>query len=80
MIQPRYNINASYHCRRAKQENLILIYNEDEYLMAEYSERSGVVKYQRLVPAPQKDVIERWLSQHFPVKTKPATAHASTAS
>jgi hypothetical protein len=59
-------INASYHCRRAKQGGLILIYNSDEYLMAEYSERSGETKYQRLVPAPQKDSIERWLGQHFP--------------
>ncbi len=44
--------------------------NSDEYLMAEYSERTGDTKYQRLVPAPQKDVIERWLGNHFPAKNK----------
>jgi hypothetical protein len=77
MIQPRRAINASYHCRRAKQDGLILILNQDEYLMAEYSERTGAVKYQRVVPGPQKDVIERWLSQHFPVNAKGMTRAAS---
>ena len=67
-MQNSHPINSLYHCRRAKTDSLILIFNPDEYLMAEYSERSGITKYQRLVPAPHKDVIERWLSQHFPVK------------
>ena len=53
---------------------LILIYNCDEYLMAEYSERSGETKYQRLVPAPQKDSIERWLGNHFPPRKTLATS------
>jgi hypothetical protein len=70
-------INGSYHCRRAKQGGgLILVFNQDEYLMAEYSERSGDTKYQRLVPAPQKDVIERWLGQHFPASKAKAAVHA----
>jgi hypothetical protein len=65
-VTPSHPINASYHCKRAKQDGLILIFNQDEYLMAEYSERSGTTKYQRLVPAPQKAVIEQWLGRHFP--------------
>jgi hypothetical protein len=69
-------INASWHCRRAKQDGLILVFNEGEYLMAEYSERSGVTKYQRVVPAPQQHVIERWLSQHFPANKAKLAAHA----
>jgi hypothetical protein len=76
VTQPRHKINATYHCQRAKQENLILIFNEDEYLMAEYSERTGATKYQRLVPAPQQHVIERWLGEHFPAnKAKPVMVH-----
>ena len=74
MTQPHV-INASYHCRRAKQDGLILVFNEGEYLMAEYSERSGVTKYQRVVPAPQQHVIERWLSQRFPASKVKAAAH-----
>jgi hypothetical protein len=76
VTQPRYAINASYHCQRAKQEGLILVYNQDEYLMAEYSERTGAMKYQRLVPAPQKDLIERWLGQRFPASAKTTATHA----
>lgn len=76
-MQPsRHAINSLYHCQRAKQEGLILIYNADEYLMAEYSMRTGALRYQRLVPAPQKDVIERWLGQHFPADKPTKTAHA----
>jgi hypothetical protein len=74
VTQPSIAINATYHCRRAKQDGLILVLNSDEYLMAEYSERTGDTKYQRLVPAPQKDVIERWLGNHFPAKNKSKVA------
>ncbi len=74
--ESRHAINALYYCRRVKQNGLILVFNVDEYLMAEYSERTGTVKYQRLVPAPQKDVIERWLNQHFPATEKTVAARA----
>jgi hypothetical protein len=77
VTQPSHAINATYHCRRAKQDGLILVLNADEYLMAEYSERTGDTKYQRLVPMPQKDVIERWLGHHFPAKN-PKVAAAAT--
>ena len=70
-------INASYHCRRSKiSVGLILVFNVDEYVMAEYSERTGAMRYHRLVPAPQKDAIERWLSQHFPATEKTVATHA----
>ena len=65
-------ITGSYYCQRAKQDGLILVLNQDEYLMAEYSERTGTIKYQRLVPAPQKAVIERWLDKNFPVRASAA--------
>ena len=45
--------------------------NEGSYVMAEYSERTGTVKWQRVVLATQKEMIERWLGQHYPVQ--PAT-------
>ena len=76
MIQPSIAINASYHCRRAKQDGLILVLNQDEYLMAEYSERTGDTKYQRMVPVPQRDIIERWLGNHFPAKKAKAAIPA----
>lgn len=79
MQHPRHVISALYHCQRAKQDGLILVFNADEYLMAEYSERTGAVKYQRLVPAPQKDLIERWLGHHFPVNNGVAKSPAARA-
>lgn len=36
--------------------------------MAEYSERTGTVKWQRVVLATQKEMIEKWLGQHYPVQ------------
>jgi hypothetical protein len=36
--------------------------------MAEYSERTGVVKWQRVVLASQREQIEKWLSYHYPVQ------------
>ena len=46
--------------------------NEGSYVMAEYSERTGTVKWQRVVLATQKEMIEKWLGQHYPVQAAPA--------
>jgi hypothetical protein len=35
--------------------------------MAEYSERTGKVSWQRVVLATQKEKIEKWLVEHYPV-------------
>ncbi len=42
--------------------------------MAEYSERTGTVKWQRVVLATQKEMIEKWLGQHYPVQPVAAPA------
>ena len=73
-----HKINDTYHCRRAKQESIILVYNQDSYLMAEYSERTGRVSWQRVVPVTQREAVERWLNEQYPVqKAKSATATAT---
>jgi hypothetical protein len=65
----------SYHFKRTKTDGLIEVLNEGSYVMAEYSERTGVVRWQRVVLATQKEKIERWLGEHYPVRgTKPAKA------
>jgi hypothetical protein len=69
-----HKINDTYHCRRAKQESLILVYNQDSYLMAEYSERTGKVSWQRVVPVTQREAVERWLNEQYPVKKAKAAA------
>ena len=60
---------SSYHFKRAKTDGLIEVLNEGSYVMAEYSERTGVVKWQRVVLAAQKEKIEKWLGDHYPVQS-----------
>ena len=61
-----YQINHSIYCKRNKP-GLIDILSTDHYLMGEYSERTGTVIWQRLIAAPQRLSIERWLTENFPV-------------
>ena len=63
---------SSYHFKRAKIDGLIQVLNEGSYVMAEYSERTGVVRWQRVVLATQKEKIERWLGEHYPVQAAPS--------
>jgi hypothetical protein len=59
---------ASFRFKRAKTDGLIEVLNEGSYLMAEYSERTGTLKWQRVVAAPQREKVERWLVEHYPVQ------------
>lgn len=58
---------SSYHFRRSKCDGIIEVLNEGSYTMAEYSERTGVVKWQRVVQASQREQIEKWLGERYPV-------------
>ncbi len=61
---------SSYHFRRSGSGGLIEVINEGSYVMAEYSERTGVVKWQRVVLASQRQQIEEWLAEHYPIQAK----------
>jgi hypothetical protein len=61
---------SSYHFRRSKCDGLIEVLNDGLYVMAEYSERTGVVKWQRVVLASQREQIEKWLGEQYPVQAK----------
>jgi hypothetical protein len=56
----------SYRFQRAKTPGIIEVLNENAYVMAEYSERTGAVKWQRMVLASQREQIEKWLEDHYP--------------
>jgi hypothetical protein len=56
----------SYRFQRAKTPGIIEVLNENSYVMAEYSERTGSVKWQRMVLASQREQIEKWLEDHYP--------------
>lgn len=56
----------SYRFQRARTPGIIEVLNENSYVMAEYSERTGAVKWQRMVLASQREQIEKWLEDHYP--------------
>ena len=59
---------SSFHFKRAKTDGLIEVLNEGSYVMAEYSERTGILKWQRVVMTSQREKIEKWLREHYPVQ------------
>jgi len=40
--------------------------------MAEYSERTGTITWQRVVLATQREMVERWLRERYPVQAAAA--------
>jgi hypothetical protein len=78
-MQDRHPTLSSYHFKRAKTDGLIEVLNEGSYVMAEYSERTGIVKWQRVVLATQKEKIEKWLFDHYPAHTHKAKAATSAS-
>jgi len=68
-MQKHHPALSSFHFKRSKTEGLIEVLNEGSYVMAEYSERTGVVKWQRVVLTAQREKIEKWLGEHYPVQT-----------
>ena len=55
-----------YRFQRAQSHGMIEVLNENSYVMAEYSERTGSVKWRRVVAASERDQIENWLKDHYP--------------
>ena len=66
-MQKHHSAPPSFQFKRTRTDGLIEVLNEGSYVMAEYSERTGVVKWQRVVLAAQKEKIEKWLGDHYPV-------------
>ena len=73
-MQKHHAALSSYHFKRTKVEGLIHVLNEGSYVMAEYSEHTGAVSWQRVVLATQKEIIEKWLGENYPVKKAAAAA------
>ncbi|MEO8097166.1 MAG: hypothetical protein ABI811_05650 [Acidobacteriota bacterium] len=57
----------SFRFDRPKVDGPIHVLNANSYLMAEYNQRTGKVTWQRLVLATEKNNIEKWLAEHYPV-------------
>jgi hypothetical protein len=61
---------SSFHFKRASTDGLVLVLNEGWYVMAEYSERTGEVKWQRVVLATQREKIEKYLREQYPIQSQ----------
>lgn len=67
-MQNRQVINDMYYCGRMRQDGIISVLTGNSYVVAEYDERTGGIRWQRVVNASQKEGIYNWLRDHFPVK------------
>lgn len=70
----RQVINSMYYCGRVQNDSRISVFTGNSYLVAEYSERSGETRWQRVVNAAQKEGIHDWLRKNFPPQTAPPAA------
>jgi len=71
-MQDRQTINDSYYCGRMRPESVVSVLTGNSYVVAEYDERTGDIRWQRVVNASQKEGIYNWLREHFPVKVAAA--------
>ena len=69
IMQDRQVINDSYYCGRARPDSVVSVLTGNSYVVAEYDERTGDIRWQRVVNASQKEGIYNWLREHFPVKS-----------
>lgn len=67
-MEDRRVINDSYFCGRFRTDGPISVLTTTQYVVAEYDERTGDIRWQRVVNASQKEGIHGWLREHFPVK------------
>ncbi len=68
-MEDRRVINDSYYCCRFRTDGPISVITTTQYVVAEYDEKTGDIRWQRVVNASQKESIHNWLRDHFPVKS-----------
>jgi len=79
-MEDRHVINDMYYCGRLRPNAIVSVLTGNSYVVAEYDERSGSIRWQRVVNATQREGIHHWLRDHFPVKTTPVALAAPVAS
>lgn len=66
-MQNHQTVLSTFQFKRIS--DVIRVFNENSYFMAEYSERTGSVKWQRVLIASQRELIEKWLRERYPAAT-----------
>jgi hypothetical protein len=67
-MEDRHVINDAYFCARMRSEGPVLVLTTTQYVVGEYDQRTGDMRWQRVVNASQKEGIHNWLREHFPAK------------
>jgi hypothetical protein len=67
------DINDSFHCKRSASGEVVHVYNSNNYLMAEYTIRTGRTSWQRVAALTQRESVEKWLRNNYPavIEAKP---------
>jgi hypothetical protein len=65
------DITDSFHCKRSESGEVVHVYNSNNYLMAEYTVRTGRTSWQRVAPLTQRESVETWLRNNYSVVTAP---------
>ena len=71
-MEDRKAINDSFCACRHRSEGRVAVMSTTQYVMAEYDDKTGDIRWQRVVNASQRESVYNWLRQHFPVKNQPA--------
>jgi hypothetical protein len=61
----RTTINTTYYCECPKVDGPVFVFATGAYKVAQFDQRSGNFNWHRVVPAPQKAVIEKWFDSRF---------------
>jgi hypothetical protein len=63
-------ITESFHCKRSESGEVVHVYNSNNYLMAEYTVRTGRTSWQRVAALTQRESVEKWLQNNYPVRSE----------
>jgi hypothetical protein len=83
MASNQVQSEQNFNFRRVK--GLVLVSNSLSYTMAEYDDNTGLTRWQRVVPAAQREKVQIWLLANYPVKiersapARPKTQSAAAA-
>ena len=67
-VQGPQTINDSYYCLRSRPDGKVSILTTNSYVVGEYDDKTGDIRWQRVVLANQKAVIQSYLHKHYPPK------------
>ena len=62
---------SAFQFKRPKPDGPVLVLNEKSYVMGMYDQRTGKTAWHRVVLGTQREHVETWLQEHYPVTPLP---------